>query len=240
MALPAPAATPAPPTRLTPSPPATARRLSPTWLPPIARQRFLGELGGPAIVATPPYDPHHFVRVDETITLALKNLKPHSLATVAFDLYVLKSWTATIRTRARPLEPARGRRRDPAGHHLLQQFQDCALRFEPAELSVFQQRAPTSPAVCSKARERTTKAGASTTSAYPRMKTTRSASLPPRRTSGSHPKPSVPFTALTWPLTRRAPPANLGRRSWGTCRSQLWTPRASPVWRRCCTCHPAR
>jgi len=56
------------------------------------KQRFLGEFGGPAIVTAPPYDPQHFVRVNETVTLTLTNLKPHSLATVSFDLYVLKSW----------------------------------------------------------------------------------------------------------------------------------------------------
>jgi hypothetical protein len=32
------------------------------------------------------------VRVDETVTLTLRNLKPHSVATVTFDLYILKSW----------------------------------------------------------------------------------------------------------------------------------------------------
>jgi hypothetical protein len=56
------------------------------------KQRFLGEFGGPVIVPAPPYDPRHFVRVDETVTLTLKNLKPHTLATVSFDLYILKSW----------------------------------------------------------------------------------------------------------------------------------------------------
>jgi len=56
------------------------------------KQRFLGEFGGPVIVAAPPYDPQHFVRVSETVTLTLTNLKPHSLVTVSFDLYVLKSW----------------------------------------------------------------------------------------------------------------------------------------------------
>jgi hypothetical protein len=59
---------------------------------PNGKQRFLGEFGGPAILAAPPYDPQHFVRVNETVTLTLKNLKPHSLATVSFDLYILKSW----------------------------------------------------------------------------------------------------------------------------------------------------
>src|SRR5689334_6789270 len=52
------------------------------------KQRFLGEFGGPTIVAAPPYDPQHFVRVDETVTLTLTDLKPHSQATVSFDLYV--------------------------------------------------------------------------------------------------------------------------------------------------------
>ncbi len=59
---------------------------------PNGKQRFLGEFGGPVIVAAPPHDPQHFVRVNETITLTLKNLKPHSLANVTFDLYILKSW----------------------------------------------------------------------------------------------------------------------------------------------------
>src|SRR5215471_15521432 len=53
---------------------------------------FLGEFGGPLLVAAPPYDPQHFVRVDETVTLTLRNLKPHTMLTVAFDLYILKSW----------------------------------------------------------------------------------------------------------------------------------------------------
>jgi uncharacterized protein (TIGR03437 family) len=59
---------------------------------PNGKQRFLGEFGGPAIVTAPPYDPQHFVRVDETVTLTLRNLEPHTVASVAFDLYVLKSW----------------------------------------------------------------------------------------------------------------------------------------------------
>src|SRR5260370_20147254 len=59
---------------------------------PNGKQRFLGEFGGPAMVTAPPYDPQHFVRVDETITLTLQKLKPHSQATVSFDLYILKSW----------------------------------------------------------------------------------------------------------------------------------------------------
>jgi uncharacterized protein (TIGR03437 family) len=60
--------------------------------------RFLGEFGGPVIVAAPPYDPQHFVRVDETVTLTLRNLKPHTMLTVAFDLYVLKSWDGDNQT----------------------------------------------------------------------------------------------------------------------------------------------
>ena len=59
---------------------------------PKGGQRFLGEFGGPVIVAAPPYDPEHFVRVDETVTLTLHDLQPHTLTTVVFDLYILKSW----------------------------------------------------------------------------------------------------------------------------------------------------
>jgi uncharacterized protein (TIGR03437 family) len=59
---------------------------------PNGRQSFLGEFGGPAIVTVPPYDPQHFVRVDETVTLTLHDLQPHTMVTVAFDLYILKSW----------------------------------------------------------------------------------------------------------------------------------------------------
>ena len=55
-------------------------------------QRFLGELGGPIILKEPPYDPQHFVRVDESIGLSLGRLPVHSWITVAFDLYILKSW----------------------------------------------------------------------------------------------------------------------------------------------------
>lgn len=55
-------------------------------------QRFLGEFGGPAILTARAYDRQHFVRVDETLTLTLRNLKPHTHAMVTFDLYILKSW----------------------------------------------------------------------------------------------------------------------------------------------------
>ena len=63
-----------------------------TVVSPNRTERFLGEFGGPRIVAAPPYDPAHFVRVDETVTLTLRRLRPHARATVAFDLYILKSW----------------------------------------------------------------------------------------------------------------------------------------------------
>jgi hypothetical protein len=59
---------------------------------PNGKQQFLGEFGGPTIVPAPPYDPQHFVRVDQTVTLTLRDLKPHTFVTLAFDLYVLKSW----------------------------------------------------------------------------------------------------------------------------------------------------
>jgi len=51
-----------------------------------------GRIRGTAIVKAPPYDPQHFVRVEETVTLTLRNLEPHTAASVAFDLYVLKRW----------------------------------------------------------------------------------------------------------------------------------------------------
>jgi hypothetical protein len=59
---------------------------------PNGKQRFLGEFGGPAILTERPFDPQHFVRVNQIVTLTLRNLKPHTRATVAFDLYILKSW----------------------------------------------------------------------------------------------------------------------------------------------------
>ena len=59
---------------------------------PNGKQRFLGEFGGPLILQSPPFDPQHFVRVDETVTLTLRQLKPHTRAKVTFDLYILKSW----------------------------------------------------------------------------------------------------------------------------------------------------
>ena len=55
-------------------------------------QRFLGEFGGPVIVTARPYDPQHFVTVEQTVTLTLQRLPSHTSATVEFDLYILKSW----------------------------------------------------------------------------------------------------------------------------------------------------
>src|SRR5262249_52743073 len=59
---------------------------------PNGSQRFLGELGGPIILTAPPYDREHFVRVDESIRLSLDRLPVHTSMTLAFDLYLLKSW----------------------------------------------------------------------------------------------------------------------------------------------------
>jgi hypothetical protein len=70
----------------------SGRQTVATVTSPNGRQRFLGEFGGPVLVAAPPYDSQHFVRVDETVTLTLRDLKPHTLMTVSFDLYILKSW----------------------------------------------------------------------------------------------------------------------------------------------------
>jgi hypothetical protein len=47
---------------------------------------------GPAIVTATPYDPEHFVRVDETVDLNLLHLPAHKNVARAFDLMVLKSW----------------------------------------------------------------------------------------------------------------------------------------------------
>ena len=58
---------------------------------PNRAQRFLGEFGGPKIGV--PRDPgYNRTRVDQTISLALSNLPPHTALKVSFDLYVLKSW----------------------------------------------------------------------------------------------------------------------------------------------------
>jgi hypothetical protein len=58
---------------------------------PNRRERFLGEFGGPPVGR--PGDPDwNRTRVDQTVTLTLKDLGPHTRVAVAFDLYVLKSW----------------------------------------------------------------------------------------------------------------------------------------------------
>jgi hypothetical protein len=63
---------------------------------PNRRARFLGEFGGPPVGR--PGDPDwNRTRVDQTITLSLKDLGPHSLIVVSFDLYVLKSWDGNSR-----------------------------------------------------------------------------------------------------------------------------------------------
>ena len=50
------------------------------------KARFLGEFGGPRI------DPTAKTRVRQSVTLQLKNLKPHHAIKVEFDLLILKSW----------------------------------------------------------------------------------------------------------------------------------------------------
>jgi hypothetical protein len=53
---------------------------------PRGRRRFLGEFGGPRV------DPTARTRVRQAVWLTLGDLPPHSEASVAFDLLVLKSW----------------------------------------------------------------------------------------------------------------------------------------------------
>src|SRR5262249_11868351 len=53
---------------------------------PNRKRRFLGEFGGPKV------DPTARTRVRQTIRLELNDLAPHTEATVAFDLLILKSW----------------------------------------------------------------------------------------------------------------------------------------------------
>jgi hypothetical protein len=58
---------------------------------PNRSQRFLGEFGGPPIGR--PGDPDwNRTRVDQTVSLSLKDLGRHKRVMVAFDLYILKSW----------------------------------------------------------------------------------------------------------------------------------------------------
>ena len=53
---------------------------------PKGKRRFLGEFGGPRL------DPTARTRVKQTVRLTLKELAPHTRATVSFDLLILKSW----------------------------------------------------------------------------------------------------------------------------------------------------
>jgi hypothetical protein len=53
---------------------------------PNKKERFLGQFGGPHVDATAK------TNVEQTVTLALDDLPPHKSLTVAFDLYVMRSW----------------------------------------------------------------------------------------------------------------------------------------------------
>jgi cellulase (glycosyl hydrolase family 5) len=54
-------------------------------------RRFLGEFGGPPLGK--PGDPgYNRTRVEQTVSLTLRDLPPHRALRVAFDLYLLKSW----------------------------------------------------------------------------------------------------------------------------------------------------
>jgi hypothetical protein len=95
------------------------------------------------IVTAPPYDPQHFVRVDETVTLTLNGLAPHTLATVSFDLCVLKSWDGNNPNYGPDRWTVSVRGGDPpAEHHVFQQSEDRRLRLEPAELPDREQQLP--------------------------------------------------------------------------------------------------
>jgi hypothetical protein len=81
---------------------------------PNRRERFLGEFGGPPVGR--PGDPDwNRTRVDQTVTLALEGLGPHTRVGVSFDLYVLKSWDGN----SRPYGPDRFRVRVGSGPVLL-------------------------------------------------------------------------------------------------------------------------
>jgi hypothetical protein len=54
-------------------------------------QRFLGEFGGPSIGA-PGDAGYNHTRVEQTVSLTLKDLPEHRKLKVSFDLYILKSW----------------------------------------------------------------------------------------------------------------------------------------------------
>jgi hypothetical protein len=58
---------------------------------PNRAERFLGLFGGPPIGA--PTDPGwNRTRVNQTVTLSLTNLPPHRELSLAFDLYIIRSW----------------------------------------------------------------------------------------------------------------------------------------------------
>ena len=54
-------------------------------------QRFLGEFGGPQI-GLPGEPSYNHTRVEQTVSLALRDLPPHAALKISFDLYILKSW----------------------------------------------------------------------------------------------------------------------------------------------------
>jgi hypothetical protein len=56
---------------------------------PNGAQTYLGEFGGPYIV---PVGSKPVFRVEETILLSIPRLPPHDSVSIAFDLYILKSW----------------------------------------------------------------------------------------------------------------------------------------------------
>ena len=57
---------------------------------PNRKQRFPGEFGGPPIGV--PIDPgYNRTKVDQTISLTLSNLPPHTALKVSFHVYILKS-----------------------------------------------------------------------------------------------------------------------------------------------------
>jgi hypothetical protein len=58
---------------------------------PNRSQQFLGLFGGPRI-GNPSNPGYNHTRVDQTIKLALTNLPPHTALTLAFDLYLIRSW----------------------------------------------------------------------------------------------------------------------------------------------------
>src|SRR5262249_16488942 len=63
---------------------------------PNRRERFLGEFGGPPVGRPGDLDWNR-TRVDQTVTLSLKGLRPHTRVKASFDLYVLKSWDGNSR-----------------------------------------------------------------------------------------------------------------------------------------------